>query len=113
MRDIQESKYLKVVQRANDGGCGFIKLPSKNGSKKATVVWSFGGGWEHVSVAPLDQTTPSWDQMCFVKDLFWNDDECVVQYHPPKSEYINFKENCLHMWKPINGEFMMPPMIMV
>jgi hypothetical protein len=50
--------------------------------------------------------------MAFVKDLFWHDDECVVQFHPPKSEYINNHPYCLHLWKP-PYEVKLPPSILV
>lgn len=45
-------------------------------------------GWEHVSVSTR-RRVPNWTEMCFVKDLFWAPEECVVQFHPPKSEYVN------------------------
>lgn len=68
--------------------------------------------WEHVSVS-LEERVPTWEEMCYVKDLFWRDDECVVQYHPPKAEYINNHLNVLHMWRPLNIEFPMPPRLAV
>ncbi|MGY2987654.1 DUF7694 domain-containing protein [Bradyrhizobium sp. USDA 4508] len=68
--------------------------------------------WEHVSVS-TERRTPNWAEMCFVKDLFWNEDECVVQYHPPRSEYVNHHPYCLHLWRPIGLEFPMPPSILV
>ena len=71
-----------------------------------------GTGWEHVSVS-IDHRTPNWREMCWVKDLFWNKDECVVQYHPPASKHINLHPNCLHLWRSVDAAFPMPPMIMV
>lgn len=44
-----------------------------------------------------------------VKDIFWGEDECVVQFHPPKSENINIHPYCLHMWKKIGAEYELPP----
>ena len=35
------------------------------------------------------------------KALFWDEDDCVIQYHPPRSEYVNNHQNCLHLWRPI------------
>ena len=67
--------------------------------------------WEHVSVS-LPDRCPTWDEMCFIKDLFWNSDECVVQYHPPKSDYVNVAKNCLHLWK-YAGPMPRPPKIYV
>lgn len=66
--------------------------------------------WEHVSVS--GRRTPSWDEMCFIKSLFWDDEECVVQYHPPKSDYVNMAKTCLHLWK-YKGDMPRPPKIMV
>lgn len=57
--------------------------------------------------------TPSWDDMCEVKDMFWGEDECVVEYHPPKSEYVNSMPNCLHLWKPMDKELAVPPKYLV
>jgi len=45
--------------------------------------------------------------------MVWNDDEAVIQIHPPKSEYVNFLENCLHLWKCTYKEMVLPPRILV
>ena len=67
------------------------------------------GEWEHVSVS-LAHRCPTWDEMCFVKDLFWMSGECVIQFHPPKSDYINAMPYCLHLWKPIHAIELPPSM---
>lgn len=67
--------------------------------------------WEHVS-ASLRTRTPTWDEMCFLKKLFWDDEETIVQYHPPKSEYVNRAQNCLHLWR-FKGPMPRPPKIYV
>lgn len=64
------------------------------------------GEWQHVSVSTRHRC-PDWQEMCFVKSLFWDDEECVVQFHPPKSEYVNNHDFCLHLWK-YNGQMPMP-----
>lgn len=69
-------------------------------------------GWEHVSVSRHNKT-PSWDEMCFVKDLFWGEDEVVIQYHPAKDDYVNHHPYCLHLWRPIDGKFPTPPSLLV
>ena len=76
------------------------------------VIASDGAGWEHVSVS-LKNRTPNWAEMCFIKDLFWNEEDCVVQFHPPKSEYVDNHPNCLHLWKPIGKQIKTPPSILV
>ncbi len=69
-------------------------------------------GWEHVSVS-LDRRPPIWEEMCFIKDLFWDEEEVVMQLHPPKSMYINNHPNCLHLWRPLKMTIPIPPMILV
>lgn len=75
-------------------------------------IVSDGGGWEHVSVS-LKNRCPTWEEMCFVKNLFWREDECVIQFHPPKADYVNNHPFCLHLWKPTEVEIPTPPSIMV
>lgn len=76
------------------------------------VIASDQDGWEHVSVS-RPRRCPSWAEMCQVKDLFWAPEEYVIQYHPPKSEYVNCHPYCLHMWRPIGQSFPTPPRWMV
>lgn len=65
-----------------------------------SVVFGFNeNGWEHVSVSPYGGKMPTWDDMCEIKDIFWDDEEEVIQIHPKKSEYVNIMENCLHLWR--------------
>lgn len=56
-------------------------------------------GWGHVSVS-LFSRNPSWDEMCFIKDLFFDAEEMCIQFHPKKSQYVNVHEHCLHIWQP-------------
>lgn len=61
---------------------------------------AMAGGWEHVSVSPCNRkraTPPTWAEMCEIKHMFFEDEEAVVQYHPPKSEYVNNHPYCLHL----------------
>ncbi len=69
-------------------------------------------GWEHVSVS-TPRRSPNWQEMSFVKDLFWEPEECVMQLHPPRSEYVNNHAHCLHMWRPTKAEIPLPPSILV
>ena len=41
------------------------------------------------------------------------EDETVVQYHPPKSDYVNNHPYCLHLWRPHSQEIPRPPKIFV
>jgi len=95
---------------ASYGNNGYFIIPFE--SYELVVIASDGEGWEHVSVS-LRNRTPNWREMCFIKSLFWDDQDCVIQYHPPASEYVNNHDHCLHLWKPINQEIPVPPSILV
>lgn len=69
-------------------------------------------GWEHVSVR-REKHVPNWQEMCFVKDLFWAPEECVVQFHPPASQYVNNHPHVLHLWRWTRGTFPTPPSVLV
>jgi len=53
--------------------------------------------------------TPSWKEMCFIKDLFFHDNEVVLQFHPAKKDYVNIHDNCLHLWRNRKSEIILPP----
>jgi hypothetical protein len=76
------------------------------------VIVSDGPLWEHVS-ATLPNRCPNWNEMCFLKDLFWNDEEAVMQLHPPKSQYVNHHPHCLHLWRPLEEVIPLPPLMFV
>lgn len=69
-------------------------------------------GWEHVSVS-LKTRTPNWQEMTFIKRLFWPDDAWVVEFHPPAAKNINLHPFTLHMWCWTRGVFPLPPEILV
>lgn len=101
---------LKTGRIGNDGGNGLISMPLWKGS----VIWSNGAGWEHVSVSPESKRiTPSWDDMCRIKDMFFYEDEAVIQIHPPKAEYVNNMPNCLHLWRCTYKDMVLPPSVLV
>lgn len=111
LEELKQTPNLLIIRTGLDGGIGEI---FKIGKRYGSVIWSFGGGWEHVSVSPYKHShTPTWDEMCSLKDMFFKEDEVVVQYHPVKSEYVNNMPNCLHLWRPINEVLPTPPSIMV
>ena len=107
--EIKKYRGLIVKQTAADGGSGYIYI----GVWKGTIIWSNGVGWDHVSVCPNNKrVTPTWDDMCSLKDIFFEDQEAVIQIHPQKSEYVNNMPNCLHLWR-YQGDFPLPPAWMV
>jgi len=66
--------------------------------------------WEHVSVS--GRRIPNWEEMCFVRKLFWEEEDWIVQFHPPKTEYVNNHTRCLHLWR-YKGKFPTPASTLV
>lgn len=102
--------YPDKVIKSEDGIKGYICIERVDMS----FVASWGGGWDHVSVSPLNRKTiPTWEMMCKVKDIFFKPEEAVIQIHPPKDEYVNNMPNCLHLWRANDKEMILPPSFMV
>lgn len=124
MKDIEEIKKtagMKIKKEGRDGFGGTVfpvyyknrKVKVVNDIDKALhFIFSWGCGYEHLSVS-TPVKTPTWEQMCFMKDIFWNDDEVCMQLHPKKEDYVDNMKYCLHIWKPIEKEIPTPPSIMV
>jgi hypothetical protein len=93
---------------------GWFEIPtSATGPKLSVMVASENEDWQHISVS-LSFRCPTWDEMCKVKDLFFDDEDIVVQFHPKKSQYINLAKHCLHLWRLNDGRiFPTPPSILV
>jgi len=98
MRSLDEiRKRVKWIRSIGVGTYGTeVDMPRWSGS----VIFTFEQeGWEHVSVSPYKGKMPTWDDMCAIKDIFWDEEEEVIQIHPKKSKYVNLVENCLHLWR--------------
>jgi hypothetical protein len=99
-----------------------------------TVQASDGRGFEHVSVTltkrelvPISKSNKrlkkqitkaverccTWEEMCYIKSMFWDDEEAVMQLHPPKSTWVNNHPYCLHLWRPTEEKIPLPEEIMV
>jgi len=108
--EIRAIKRIAWQQVGDDGMQGIIKLNKWEGS----IIFSTGAGWEHVSVAPFKRRiVPSWEDMCLIKNLFWSEDEAVIEVHPAKADYVNNLANCLHLWRCSYKEMVLPPRILV
>lgn len=94
------------------GNNGAFRLTFPPSMRVMMLIASEGLGWEHVSASFADRC-PTWSEMCRVKDLFWDEEDEVIQIHPRKSEYVNAHPFCLHLWRPIGVELPMPPSLMV
>lgn len=108
-------KHPRMASTDSDGNNGCFIVPVEH-NVSACIIASDGSGWEHVSVHIVDsgkEVTPIWEEMCMIKDLFWDPEDCVIQFHPPQSEYVNNHPYTLHLWRPVGKEFPRPDSILV
>lgn len=107
----ETGRRLRVI--VNDGrGWGTpqdpptaAELAAMNPAGRAYLEKVFANGsvaypppvWAHLSVSS-EYGCPVWAEMVWLKDQFWEEEETVIQFHPPKSSYVNVHSNCLHMW---------------
>lgn len=105
-----------IIQQGEDGfSC---KLPRKSEGVlyRVCAIVSSGEGWDHVSVHAQtngEDFTPFWEDMCYIKALFFKPSETVVQFHPPSNVHVNIHKNTLHLWRQQGKEIELPPIWMV
>lgn len=99
-KDILEGKYTPDDFMINDSNTLAFggEYYDTNTNRTLNFMMSIQGGWEHLSVS-MPSRTPTWDQMCTMKEIFFDDEEECVEYHPRKSEYIDAHPHCLHIWR--------------
>ena len=99
------------------GNNGCFEMASMMPGRHLLMIASDGQGWEHVSVHVEDAKgrakIPLWEEMCSIKNIFWDADDCVVQFHPPESDYVNVHKTVLHLWRPQGVDLPRPPSFLV
>jgi hypothetical protein len=113
MKNIDELKKTRISiknYKEGDGGWAICYLPPEK--KEIKVVFSFGDGWDHISASFVHRCL-TWEEMCRIKDIFFHEDEIVLQYHPAKKDYVNLHPYVLHLWRPQNQDIPIPDKIMV
>lgn len=97
---------------------GYLRL--RSGKQRTFTVFasvdnsSEYGFVEHVSVSLYNESrkTPTWEEMCEVKEIFWKPEEEVHQIHPAVSRYVHGifgKDNILHLWRPVKNGWLGEP----
>lgn len=113
MFHVPNKKRIRTGPRATDDNIGNNGIfHGRFGVREVFMVASDGGGWEHVSVSIGGRQAtrcPTWEEMCIIKSWFWDEEDCVVQFHPPASEYVNFHPYVLHLWRPTDTNIATPP----
>lgn len=105
--------FNPLIQHWGDAQHGMFLVDGPH-ARKLLIQASNGEGWEHVSVSVTGSKgakakVPTWPEMCFVKDMFWDVTDLVIQFHPRIDDYVNHHPGCLHLWAPIGREMPTPP----
>lgn len=87
-------------------------LAAPGAAIKLQVIFTNNDGWDHVSCS-MEHRCPTWEEMCFVKELFFGDDEAVMQIHPKKKDYVDLHKYCLHLWRPQVDTIPLPDPLLV
>lgn len=111
-----ELKSLNSEPGQREGAFVFLK-----GEVNLSVLVQISDGWEHVSVAgqtmqmvdnemKTQPVMPTWDDMSAIKAVFFEEEETVIQIHPPRSMNASAHDCTLHLWRPTGKvEFPLPP----
>jgi len=110
--DLYRRKHpvLYAIAGMGDEGNGYFVVPGLGSELR--IIASNDEGWDHISVSTRGRC-PNWPEMKKVKELFFEDEEPAFQIFPAKEFYINCHPNCLHWWRPQQGEILMPPTDMI
>lgn len=108
MSEIKSTPRIVVLREAKEEGWAEVELQSSKDAHPATVVFSWGGGWDHVAVS-FHSRKPTWDEMCEVKRMFFKPEETAWEYHPMESKYINNHPYALHIWRLQGINLPIPP----
>lgn len=89
-----------------------INIPRKKGYYNISIIQT--NDWKRIQVSLLNwwhqqlKVFPTWDEMCAIKDIFFNDDEAIIEIHPSDEYKIYEKDYTIDLWKPLNKELPLP-----
>lgn len=131
MRDLTLPCFITFQHPDHENAYEFtVSAPSGRPYAILRCIATTHDGWDHVSVTVIDGSdlklardtnsepkpsrVPSYDEMCKVHRLFFNDNECAIQLHVPSVDHVDIHPFCLHLWRPNDGrEIPRPPKEMV
>jgi len=115
-----ESKVGLHQFDGHDDMCGCFLIKTSSHPKPLRVIVSRfqppetpkNPAWNHVSVS-LPNRCPTWTEMSFVKELFFEPNEVAMQLHVAEEDHVSNHDYCLHIWQPVGQVIPTPPSIMV
>lgn len=115
MRELDHLNHYRVAHPAygfdlGDAKNGYFEIEHEGNLFRA--IASDGEGWDHVSIS-LPDRCPTWAEMEYFRERFFEDHETVMQLSVPRADHINRSPTCLHLWRPQNDSIPRPPGWMV
>lgn len=69
---------------------------------RCRVIVSQDNGLWHLSISRKDRL-PSYDELKYARYAYLPDVPYLVQIFPPKEDFVNVHQFCLHLWEPAAG----------
>lgn len=91
--DLRQRQWMRVIASAG---------------KDQPEGWRF----DHVSVS-LSNRCPTWEEMDYIKRLFFQPEEVCYQLHVSSADHISDHPYCLHIWRCCDVAIPLPPSEMV
>ena len=104
--EVEHARRVHPDHGGSPAGANYGWFVFANGLR---VMLTTALGWEHVSVS-RSIAPPSWDDMLWVRRLFWRPEEWVMQLYPPDGQYIGLAANAVHLWRPTMLAIPTPPL---
>jgi len=82
-------------------------LPQTYRFSKCNVLVSNDGGLWHLSISRKDRL-PNYDEVKYARYAYLPDDITVAQLFPPKTDFVNMHQFCLHLWELAAPELWLP-----
>ena len=91
--DAWRDEMWDMIRERSD--CTFFMITKRPERILDHLPAAWDGGWDHVSVSPANrnrQVCPTWEEMCEVKEIFWEDEEEVTDERIDPMEYAGEQE---------------------
>ena len=116
MRDLSKNKNIKHLETITVPPIGnqpeskieLYKCRTRSGLWRVTTSTEYDDGYkcwfERLVMSHWNDRTkkiPTWEQIVDVKREFFKPDEECIHFIPKESEYVNLKEDCMHIFHPL------------
>lgn len=103
---------VKLFGSEGDASCGAFAIRSAGDGAELRVIAASGMGWDRVSLGRADRC-PDWAETDQLKRMLFRDGEAAMQMHVPVADHISHHPRCLHLWRPLDLDILLPPSLMV